>query len=124
MVYLVCQCDVLLGHKGMNLLNKLCPPLMKRGQIALHMSVCLSPFRFQTTTLELLGLPSSDLFHRSILGSRGTLLVLGSKVKVIGVKCAKTSSNQLFENTLTYLTQAWSRSPLSNVPKPFRMNNE
>ena len=41
-------------------------------------------------TWERLDLPSSHFVPTSILGSRETLLILGSKVKVTRVKCAKT----------------------------------
>ena len=42
--------------------------------------------RFQPITWERHDLPSSNLVHTSVQGSRGTLLFLGSKVKVTGVQ--------------------------------------
>ena len=47
---------------------------------------------FPIKTGERLDLLSSNLVNTFILGSRGTLLILGSKVNVTGVKCAKTVS--------------------------------
>ena len=50
--------------------------------------------------------PSSIyLVHTSILDRRGPLLIIGSKVKGTKVKCAKTVSDQLLENALTYCFQ-------------------
>ena len=65
-------------------------------------SVCLSilllPFYFRSITRERLDLPCPH-----ILGSRGTLLISGSKVKVTGVNC--TISDKKLKNALTYLPQ-------------------
>ena len=53
----------------------------------------MCPNHFRSITQEHLDLPSSNSIHTSILGSKWTLLILGS------------------------------RSPESNVPKPFQINN-
>jgi len=64
-------------------------PSKKSGHIALHMSLSLSvTFRFRSITQEHLELPSSNFSHTFVLGSRGTLMILGSRVK-----CVKTFSD-------------------------------
>ena len=57
-----------------------------RGQICQN--------RFRSITGERIDLPFSNLVQTSILGRRETLSILGSMVKVTGVKCAKTVSDQ------------------------------
>jgi len=48
---------------------------LQREHIALHMSCQSVTFSFLLNNLRT---PSSNLVHTSILGSRGTLLILGS----------------------------------------------
>ena len=74
------------------------PPLKK----SLHMLVGKSvhSFDFQSIPRECLDLPSSNLVHTSLLGSRETLLILGS----LGQRPRTPGSNL-------------------NVPKPFPINN-
>ena len=75
------------------------PPLKKRKNIALLMSVCMSvTFSFRSITLECLDLPSLNIVQTFVLGSRWTLLILRS----LGQR---------------------SRSSGSNVSKPLPINN-
>ena len=113
----------------------------KQGHIALHIvqSGCML-FVFITNSIPLTYLPQT--WSTPILGTNGTPLTFGLKVKVTGVKCAITVSDQELKNALTYLPQTWSaypswvaeepyrfliqrsRSPELNVPKLYSKNNK
>ena len=71
------------------------------------LSVRLKPFRFWSITREHLDLPSSNMSHTSILGSRGTLSISGSKVKVTKVKCSKTISNCLWNDFPKWISSSY-----------------
>ena len=95
------------------------PSLKKRGYIALHMLVgrTVSPsvtfsFPINNSSNALTYLPQTWFTHLSWAAEERIYFeIIRSKVKVTGVKCAKTNSDQLLENAVTYLPHTLSTNP-------------